>query len=308
MEVLESGLGDERYAPCPLLREHVAAGRLGRKSGQGFFSYSSGFRRICHRAPEWGIQPYPFSCRIQGTSEAMERGQVRLLLVDDDPSLRKLLSATLDGFDLELEEAASAEEADAAIERQLPDVVVLDIAMPGTDGLELCRRLKAAPRTSESARRPPDRLRRAGRGRGAVRRRRIPAQAVPAARAPRRDRAGRRRPLRPAADARAACRVRGGAAPSLRARPPAPARARARAETARPERVPRDDRRARLGARVEGHRHARALAARPALRERADLGRRARACSTTRARSTATCCTTSGRSASPTRCCSSHGS
>jgi 3-hydroxybutyryl-CoA dehydrogenase len=39
MEVLEEGLGDERYAPCPLLREHVAAGRLGRKSGAGFFEY-----------------------------------------------------------------------------------------------------------------------------------------------------------------------------------------------------------------------------------------------------------------------------
>ena len=39
MEVLEAGLGEPRYAPCPLLREHVAAGRLGRKSGQGFFAY-----------------------------------------------------------------------------------------------------------------------------------------------------------------------------------------------------------------------------------------------------------------------------
>jgi 3-hydroxybutyryl-CoA dehydrogenase len=39
MEVLQEGLGDDRYAPAPLLREHVAAGRLGRKSGQGFFSY-----------------------------------------------------------------------------------------------------------------------------------------------------------------------------------------------------------------------------------------------------------------------------
>jgi 3-hydroxybutyryl-CoA dehydrogenase len=39
MEVLERGLGDERYAPCPLLREHVVAGRLGRKSGQGFYTY-----------------------------------------------------------------------------------------------------------------------------------------------------------------------------------------------------------------------------------------------------------------------------
>src|SRR5262245_55085340 len=40
MEVLRDGLGTDRYEPCPLLREHVAAGRLGRKSGQGFYSYS----------------------------------------------------------------------------------------------------------------------------------------------------------------------------------------------------------------------------------------------------------------------------
>jgi 3-hydroxybutyryl-CoA dehydrogenase len=41
LEVLRDGLEDERYEPCPLLREHVAAGRLGRKSGAGFFSYES---------------------------------------------------------------------------------------------------------------------------------------------------------------------------------------------------------------------------------------------------------------------------
>src|SRR5437762_2674448 len=40
MEVLRDGFGDDRYEPCPLLREHVAAGRLGRKSGQGFYDYS----------------------------------------------------------------------------------------------------------------------------------------------------------------------------------------------------------------------------------------------------------------------------
>jgi 3-hydroxybutyryl-CoA dehydrogenase len=39
MEVLQEGLGDDRYAPCPLLREHVAAGDLGRKSGRGFYRY-----------------------------------------------------------------------------------------------------------------------------------------------------------------------------------------------------------------------------------------------------------------------------
>jgi 3-hydroxybutyryl-CoA dehydrogenase len=39
LEVLRDGLGDDRYEPCPLLQEHVAAGRLGRKSGQGFYNY-----------------------------------------------------------------------------------------------------------------------------------------------------------------------------------------------------------------------------------------------------------------------------
>jgi 3-hydroxybutyryl-CoA dehydrogenase len=39
MEVLRDGLGDGKYEPCPLLREHVAAGRLGRKAGEGFYSY-----------------------------------------------------------------------------------------------------------------------------------------------------------------------------------------------------------------------------------------------------------------------------
>jgi 3-hydroxybutyryl-CoA dehydrogenase len=40
MEVLQEGLGDDRYAPCPLLRELVDAGKLGRKSGSGFHRYS----------------------------------------------------------------------------------------------------------------------------------------------------------------------------------------------------------------------------------------------------------------------------
>jgi 3-hydroxybutyryl-CoA dehydrogenase len=40
MEVLHEGLGDSKYAPCPLLRQYVAAGRLGRKSGRGFYDYS----------------------------------------------------------------------------------------------------------------------------------------------------------------------------------------------------------------------------------------------------------------------------
>jgi 3-hydroxybutyryl-CoA dehydrogenase len=41
MEVLQHGLGNPKYAPCPLLRQYVQAGRLGRKSGRGFYTYES---------------------------------------------------------------------------------------------------------------------------------------------------------------------------------------------------------------------------------------------------------------------------
>jgi 3-hydroxybutyryl-CoA dehydrogenase len=42
MEVLHEGFGDTKYRPCPLLKRYVAAGRLGRKSGRGFYEYDQG--------------------------------------------------------------------------------------------------------------------------------------------------------------------------------------------------------------------------------------------------------------------------
>ena len=72
---------------------------------------------------------------------------MRLLLVDDDPGLRALLRATLDAVDVEMEDAEDARTAQAAIRRQPPDAIVLDVNLPGMDGLAFCRQLKRDPAT-----------------------------------------------------------------------------------------------------------------------------------------------------------------
>jgi response regulator RpfG family c-di-GMP phosphodiesterase len=78
-----------------------------------------------------------------------DRRIVKILLVDDEPALRELLRATFEGADVSVDEAESGLEAEARIRRRRPDVIVLDLRMPGMDGVELCKRLKAEPRTRE---------------------------------------------------------------------------------------------------------------------------------------------------------------
>src|SRR6059058_4957955 len=74
---------------------------------------------------------------------------MRLLLVDDDPGLRELLRTTFEIFDLELDEADSAAMAARRISACKPDAIVLDVLMPGIDGLEYCAALKLSPVTRE---------------------------------------------------------------------------------------------------------------------------------------------------------------
>jgi|GEM_PF-429317 len=74
---------------------------------------------------------------------------MRILLVDDEPALRELLRATFEGADVTVDEAASGAEAEARIVKHRPDVVVLDLRMPGMSGAELCSRLKADGRTKD---------------------------------------------------------------------------------------------------------------------------------------------------------------
>ena len=68
----------------------------------------------------------------------------RILVVDDDPHIRELLVFALGKAGMRPSEASDGEEALTAIGRDMPDLMVLDINMPRLNGLDLCRRLRAA--------------------------------------------------------------------------------------------------------------------------------------------------------------------
>jgi two-component system OmpR family response regulator len=65
----------------------------------------------------------------------------RILVVDDDPGIREVLCDYLAQHGYDAVGAASAAEMDRAMARQAPDLIVLDLMMPGEDGLSVCRRL-----------------------------------------------------------------------------------------------------------------------------------------------------------------------
>jgi ribonuclease P protein subunit RPR2 len=69
----------------------------------------------------------------------------RVLIVDDDPALRLLLRTTLAADGFEVEEVESADQAAQVLRFWRPNVVVLDVGLPGADGLALCRELKGSP-------------------------------------------------------------------------------------------------------------------------------------------------------------------
>ena len=65
----------------------------------------------------------------------------RVCIVDDDRAIRWVLERALAQPDLEVETFERADQAEASIMRQCPDVLITDIRMPGTDGLDLMARV-----------------------------------------------------------------------------------------------------------------------------------------------------------------------
>ena len=72
-----------------------------------------------------------------------------ILVIDDTPTARDAVEALLAGENYTLELAANGPEGLAKAAALLPDVILLDVMMPGMDGYEVCRRLRADPRTAE---------------------------------------------------------------------------------------------------------------------------------------------------------------
>lgn len=75
----------------------------------------------------------------------------RILVVDDNPTNLKLVSDLLEYADYEVLTAIDAERAQQVLERCLPDLILMDIALPGMDGLTLTRLLKGDARTRHIA-------------------------------------------------------------------------------------------------------------------------------------------------------------
>ena len=66
----------------------------------------------------------------------------KILVVDDDPSLRFLITASLEDEEYDISEAADGIEAYKMIQKEKPDLILLDVMMPGMTGYELCTALK----------------------------------------------------------------------------------------------------------------------------------------------------------------------
>ena len=73
----------------------------------------------------------------------------KILVVDDNPTNLKLVSDVLEFEGYDILKAADAEEAQVVLGAALPDLILMDIALPGMDGLTLTRKLKAEERTRD---------------------------------------------------------------------------------------------------------------------------------------------------------------
>jgi CheY-like chemotaxis protein len=88
-------------------------------------------------------------CDAVAVTEPTDVAKRRILVVDDDAAVRMVLMLAFARTAYSVSVAEDGEGALALAREGCPDLILLDIGMPGLDGLEVCRRLKAEPATRE---------------------------------------------------------------------------------------------------------------------------------------------------------------
>jgi two-component system phosphate regulon response regulator PhoB len=93
-------------------------------------------------------EPAPITDRSprQSSRKVKKAAPARVLVVDDDPDLREVVSAMLEAVGLLVESAGSAEDALASVRQGRFDLVVVDWTLPGKSGLDLCREIRELPK------------------------------------------------------------------------------------------------------------------------------------------------------------------
>lgn len=89
------------------------------------------------------------AARREAAAEASEKRRARILVVDDEQTIRSLVTSVLQELGHEVYSAPSGQEALLLAKQHRPDLVLLDLLMPGMNGIEVCRALRADPATCE---------------------------------------------------------------------------------------------------------------------------------------------------------------
>jgi signal transduction histidine kinase/DNA-binding response OmpR family regulator len=129
-EVLSRLKADERTAAVPVVLCSASSNRK---------------RAAALGAADFLTKPFSRELLHEAIRRVLPRGRGSVLVVDDDQAVRHLVAQTLGADGLELYEAADGEEALALAAEQRPDAIVLDLNMPGLDGLEVLERLQGDP-------------------------------------------------------------------------------------------------------------------------------------------------------------------